>query len=394
MSGLRETRVGRILLWSLLGLGLTVVVGLVVLWPSGEEPELSVLGLPRDTVRAEATDVDDSACPEGQVGTCARITIEIKSGDREGETGMISQSVPQEVGLDPEINEGDNLRVIPPPGESESETPLYIFAGFDRTTSMLVLAVLFAALVILFGRLRGALSLLGLAISLVVILAFIVPAILHGEPALAVAIFGSLAVMLVTILLAHGLTLKSYGALMGTTASLLLVALLAVIYTSATHLTGFSSTEALNLSFQADLDLRGLLLAGMVIGALGVLDDITVSQSSTVLALRSANPDLDFRSLYGRATAVGRDHASAAVNTLVFAYAGAALPVLLIFSGTGLGFSDAVNLEIVAKEVVAMLVGSIGLIAAVPLTTALTAWLSLQLESGEIPAEDAHGHAH
>jgi uncharacterized membrane protein len=392
VSGLRETRVGRILLWSLLGLGLAVLMGLVILWPTGEDPELSVLGIPRDTVTAEATEVDDTACSGGQVGTCAQVRIKIKSGEREGETGTISQSVPQEVGLDPEISVGDKLRVIPPPGESESESPIYIFAGFDRSSPMLVLGVLFAALVILFGRLRGALSLLGLAISLVVILVFIVPAILHGEPALAVAIFGSLAVMLVTILLAHGLTLKSLGALMGTTASLLLVALLAVIYTSATHLTGFSSTEALNLSFQTDLDLRGLLLAGMVIGALGVLDDITVSQSSTVLALRSANPDLDFRSLYGRATAVGRDHASAAVNTLVFAYAGAALPVLLIFSGTGLDFGDAVNLEIVAKEVVAMLVGSIGLIAAVPLTTALTAWLSLQIQSDEIPAGEPHVH--
>jgi uncharacterized membrane protein len=338
-------------------------------------------------------EVEDVDCPEGQVGTCGEITIRLKSGDREGETGLISQTVPRELGLDPEISEGDDLRVVAPPGVSEAETPTYILAGFDRQSPMVVLVILFAALVILFGRLRGALSLLGLALSLVVILAFVVPSILRGEPALAVAIVGSMAVMLITILLAHGLNLKSLGAILGTAASLLLVALLAVIYTSATHLTGLSSTEALNLSFQADVDLRGLLLAGMVIGALGVLDDITVSQSSTVLALRSANPDLDFRSLYGRATAVGRDHASAAVNTLVLAYSGAALPVLLTFSGIGLGFTDAVNLEVVAKEVVAMLVGSIGLIAAVPLTTALTAWLSLQLDTDAIPADEG-GHVH
>jgi uncharacterized membrane protein len=381
------------LLGSLAALIVAVAVGLAILWPSGEKPEVFLQGVPRDTERAKVVEIKDVGCPEGQVGTCGEITIRLESGDREGETGVISQTVPRELGLDPEISPGDDLRVVPPPGASEAETPTYILAGFERGSPMLFLVLLFGAIVIAFGRLRGALSLFGLVLSLVVILVFVVPAILRGEPPLAVAIVGSIAVMLVTILLAHGLSLKSLGAILGTTASLLLVALLAVIYTSSTHLTGFSSTEALNLSFQADIDLRGLLLAGMVIGALGVLDDITVSQASTVLALRAANPGLGFGSLYRRAAAVGRDHASAAVNTLVLAYAGAALPVLLIFGGIGIGFSDAVNLEVVAKEVVAMLVGSIGLIAAVPLTTALTAWLSFQLESGEIPAEES-GHFH
>ena len=114
----------------------------------------------------------------------------------------------------------------------------------------------------------------------------------------------------------------------------------------------------------------------MVIGALGVLDDVTISQSSTVLALHGANPSLTFGELFSRAMTVGRDHVSATVNTLVLAYVGAALPVLLIFSSGELGVLDAVNVELVAKEVVAMLVGSIGLIAAVPITTALAALLS------------------
>jgi uncharacterized membrane protein len=236
-------------------------------------------------------------------------------------------------------------------------------------------------------------SLVGLAVSLVIVLAFIVPAILRGEDPLAVAVVGSMAVMLATILLGHGLNLKSLGAILGTTASLLLVALLAKLYVESAHLTGFSSVESLNLSYQTGISLSGLLLAGMVIGALGVLDDITVSQSSTVLALRSADPKLGFADLYRRASSVGRDHASAAVNTLILAYAGAALPILLIFSGADLGFGEAINLEIVAKEVVAMLVGSIGLIAAVPLTTALVSWLSLRLESDAIP-DGEHGHVH
>jgi uncharacterized membrane protein len=371
---------------------LFVLVGLVVLWPSGEAPELTLQGVPRDTESAEVVSVEDVGCPEGSEGTCGEITVRLTSGDREGETGTINQTVPRELGLDPEISPGDDLRVIPPPGTVEGQTSTYILAGFDRQTPMVILALGLGLLVIALGRLRGALSLLGLVISLIVILLFVVPAILRGEEPLLVALVGAAAVMLATILVAHGLTLKSVGAILGTTASLLLVAVLAVAFTSLTHLTGFSSAEGLNLSYQAGLDLKGLVLAGMLIGALGVLDDITVSQASTVLALRSASPKLPFGSLYRRASEVGRDHASAAVNTLVLAYAGAALPILLIFGGIGIGFTDAVNLEVVAKEVVAMLAGSVGVVAAVPLTTALTAWLALQFSADELPAEEGHVH--
>jgi uncharacterized membrane protein len=141
------------------------------------------------------------------------------------------------------------------------------------------------------------------------------------------------------------------------------------------------------------LSLQGLLLAGMVIGALGVLDDLTVSQSSTVMALRRANPGLRFRELFKSALAVGHDHIAATVNTLVLAYAGASLPILLVFSPAETSIGEAVNFETVAEAVVGMLVGSIGLIAAVPVTTALAALLALRLDERRL--EDAHvGHAH
>jgi uncharacterized membrane protein len=208
-----------------------------------------------------------------------------------------------------------------------------------------------------------------------------VPAILDGEPPLPVAIVGALAVALVTIPLAHGWGPKSLAAVLGTAGALLLTALLALVFTEAAHLTGFSSEEATFLQVSgADLSLDGLLLAGMVIAALGVLDDVTVSQASTVLALRGAAPELGFRELFGRALRVGRDHVSATVNTLVLAYVGASLPVLLIFSSADIGLGEALNLEVIAKEVVATLVGSIGLIAAVPVTTALAALLALSEE--------------
>jgi uncharacterized membrane protein len=259
---------------------------------------------------------------------------------------------------------------------------------------MLWLALIFVAAVLLLGRLRGALSLVGLAVSLALVLVFVVPSILDGNSPLAVAVTGALAIALVTIPLAHGLGAKSMAALLGTAASLLLTAALAVLFTGLTHLTGLSSEEAIFLQLgQSDLSLEGLLLAGIVIGALGVLDDVTISQASTVLALRRANPRLGFAELFGRALQVGRDHVSATVNTLVLAYVGASLPALLLFSAADLGVTEVVNFEIVAKEVVATLVGSIGLVAAVPITTALAALLALREDPERLAgAEPAHAH--
>src|SRR4029450_4613970 len=225
----------------------------------------------------------------------------------------------------------------------------------------LLLAGLFLLVVLVFARLRGALSLVGLAISLVIVLVFVVPAILDGKSALVVAVVGSFAVAFTTIPLAHGWGPKSLAALLGSLASLLLTASLAVLFTNLTHLTGLSSEESLYLQIgAANVSLQGLGLAGMIIGARGGLvlgapgvpDELTISQASTVMALRRANPGLRLRRLSALALDVGRDHVSATVNTLVLAYVGAALPILVLFSAADLGVSDALNLEVVAKEVV------------------------------------------
>jgi uncharacterized membrane protein len=159
------------------------------------------------------------------------------------------------------------------------------------------------------------------------------------------------------------------------------------------HLTGLSSDEAIYLrATSGDVSLQGLLLAGMVIGALGVLDDLTITQASTVLALRRANPALGTAALFRGALAVGHDHIAATVNTLFLAYAGAALPVLLIFNLSGTSFSDALNNEAVAAEVVATLVGSIGLVAAVPVTTGIAALLATRAAGNPLPVPPHHAH--
>jgi uncharacterized membrane protein len=382
-------RVGRAepLAWIVAGIASATAVALVILWPGQADTELAA-GLAAPTERAEVTEVAEGPCPPPQPGTCARASIRLDSDRDDGAEASVALGATT---LDPGLEVGDAIRVsraAPAPGAS---SPSYTFVDFERRSPMLWLALAFAALVIAFGRLRGALSLIGLAASLAVVVLFVIPAILEGSSPLAVAIVGSLAVMLLTISLAHGLGPKSLAAMLGTTVSLVLVAVLALAFTEITHLTGLASEESALLQInEVDVSFEGLLLAGMVIAALGVLDDVTVSQASTVLALRRANPGLGFGELYRRAIDVGRDHVSATVNTLVLAYVGASLPVLLLFGSGELGFVDAVNVELVAQEVVATLVGSIGLIAAVPITTALAARLAPA--SGE--AGDEHRHHH
>jgi uncharacterized membrane protein len=297
-----------------------------------------------------------------------------------------------------EFDVGDDVRVYknePPPPEviaSGVQYDPYSFSDFERRPPMIGLALMFAALVLLTGRWQGLRALGGLAASLAVVVLFVVPAILEGSSPTLVAFFGALAVMFVTLPLAHGIGPKTIAASLGTVASLTLTLTLAHTFIGFTHLSGISSEEALWLrATQGALSLQGLLLAGMVIGALGVLDDLTVSQSSTVMALRRANPKLGFRSLFRSALTVGHDHIAATVNTLVLAYAGASLPVLLIFSLANTPLAEAINFEAVAEAIVAMLVGSIGLIAAVPITTALAALLATRIE----PASLGHAeHAH
>ena len=376
-------------------LGLATVVGLVVLWPGHVGSRLSG-GLNTTSESAEVLAVHERVCPGFGDRRCQVVTMRLTSGPDRGRRARLRLGA---TGLiDPDVDPGDKIKVTETPDAPPGALPLvggeYALTDFERGRPMLVLVLIFVAVTLVFARLRGALSLAGLALSLAVVLFFVVPAILDGEPPLAVAVVGALAVALITIPLAHGGGPKTLAALLGTAASLLLTALLASVFTEAAHLTGFSSDEASYLLLAgADISLDGLLLAGMVIGALGVLDDVTVSQASTVIALRGANPALGFRELFTRAMRVGRDHVSATVNTLVLAYVGATLPVLLLFSSADLGLGDALELEVVATEVVATLVGSIGLIAAVPLTTVLAATLALT-RPAEQRAGAGHGHVH
>jgi uncharacterized membrane protein len=370
------------------------VIGLVTLWPDETKLQATPGSLPTqtETEKARVVGVREAACAEGSTEICRRVTVELLSGKDRGKRTSFTVG---DLGEGSNAEVGDRVRVhanpVPATTVGGVNVDPYVFADFERRRPLVLLFLIFAALVIATGRLRGFRALVGLVASLAIVVFFLVPAILDGKTPETVALIGAFAVMLVTIPLAHGFGVKTLAACLGTSVSLLLTLVLAKTFTDLAHLTGFASEEAIYLrAVVGNVSIQGLLLAGMIIAALGVLDDLTVSQSSTVLALQRANPAQGFGELFRGAVSVGQDHIAATVNTLVLAYVGASLPVLLIFSFGGVSFSDAINTEAVASQIVAILVGSIGLIAAVPITTALAALLATRVR---VPA-DAHAHAH
>jgi uncharacterized membrane protein len=249
----------------------------------------------------------------------------------------------------------------------------------QRSSPLVVLAAVFAVVVVALGRLRGLLALAGIALSLGVLLVFIFPALLDGAAPLGVALTGATVIAFGTLYLAHGVSDRTTVALLGTMASLGLTAALAVGFAAAAELSGLASEESLTLlTFAPGLDFRGLLLAAVIIGTLGVLDDVTITQVAAVWELRRTDPSLGRRQLYAAGIRIGRDHIASTVNTLVLAYAAAALPLLLIYTQSGLAFAEVLTTETVAVEIVQTLVGSIGLVASVPLTTALACWVITQ----------------
>jgi uncharacterized membrane protein len=398
LVAVRRSFLLQILILALALAAVTTLIGLVTFWPDGSREIDPVARNNQAIDRATVDAIRSIDCRVPDRFDCERVTVRLRTGPDKGE---LSRFTIGDTPSDVRLTVGDRIRVYRldlPEGAQEVGRSIdkYGFSDYERQRPLALLALLFCGLVVVFGRWRGLRSLVGLALSLVIVIEFVVPAILDGGDAVGVALIGSLAVMFTTIPLAHGLRAKGLAAMLGTAVSLVLIALLASAATGAVHLTGISSDETTYLrAVVGSISLQGLLLAGMIIGALGVLDDLTVSQASTVMALRRANPGLQARRLIRGALDVGHDHIAATVNTLVLAYAGASLPVLLIFSIGGTSVSDAINTEAVAEQVVAMIVGSIGLIAAVPITTVLAALVAERLpESVLADAEHDHAHAH
>lgn len=352
--------------------GAAALVGVLVWWPSGDARVASAaLGF-SEQVDATVAAAELTGCSYNPELQCDVVTAEVTSGPDEGDVAVL------EFGLDSPaatLRAGDDI-VLNDAGPDVPPQVRYSFADFQRGTPLLVLALLFAAAVVAVGRWKGVLALVGLVASLFVLLSFVLPALLRGSSPLGVALTGATVIAFVALYVAHGVGERTTVALMGTIASLLLATGLALAFAGAAELTGLASEESFNLlAFAPDLDFRGLFLAAVIIGALGVLDDVTVTQTSAVWELHRADPRLGVGGLYAAGIRIGRDHIASTVNTLVLAYSAAALPLLLIYTQSGLGLGRIVRSETVALEVVQTLVGSIGLVASVPITTALAAFV-------------------
>jgi uncharacterized membrane protein len=354
---------------------LATLVGLALLWPSAGPPATAYT-TSQELVRAQVTATRATDCTAGSgSGGCVALVVHMADGPRPGQD--LVQVVPLEPGT-PQFAVGDQV-VLGWSGANPDDAGSYQVVDFQRGTPLMWLAGLFALAVLVLGRWRGLAALAALALSFVVLLFFVVPAILAGRDPLAVAVVGACLIMFAVLYLTHGPSARTSTAVLGTLLSLALIGALGAAFSAAAELTGLDDqTSNLIATLGTGVDARGLLLAGVVIGALGVLDDVTVTQTSAVWELRHANPGLSARGLFTAAMRIGRDHVASAVNTLVLAYAGAALPLLLLFSLSGRGFGDVVTSQDVATEIVRTLVGSIGLVASVPITTALAAAVAVR----------------
>lgn len=364
----------RVLMAVLVGpLVLATLVGLFVLWPDGD---LEITGPGVDVERGTAKVTELVPCPqEVQVEGCQAAQVELLSGP--GAPGEAQALLPYGEKA-PEVVAGD--RIIVSFTEQSPESQQYAFQDFDRGPPLLTLTILFAVGVLALSRWRGIGALASLAYSLVLIAVFTLPAIMQGSSPLVVAVTTAAAIMLVTLYLSHGFDVRSTVAMLGTLVSLVMIGGIGWVFTRVGHFTGLVDEGSQYISgIAAQVDLRGLLLAGLVIGALGVLDDVTVTQTWAVWELADVDPDASTRSIFVRAMRIGRSHVASTVNTLVLAYVGATLPLMLVFSALSLPFGIAVSQEVVAQEVVRGLVGGLGIIAAVPVTTGIAALVAGRL---------------
>ncbi|GAB3401049.1 YibE/F family protein [Flindersiella endophytica] len=356
-------------------LALATVVGVVALWPRGDSPadkrlDTSYFAPGGTLLRAKAEKLTTFPCSSAEdpgqgAVQCVRATIQPPGGGK-----------PVQVDLPPNINRagvqvGDEL-VLLHLKVGDEQADYYAFVDFVRGAPMGLLAVVYAVVVIAVARLRGLRALIGLGFAYVILATFMLPGLLEGESPLFVGLCGSSAIMFVVLYLAHGFSARTTTALLGTLFGLIVTAVVGIWATGATQLTGLSSEDGMTLlSSTEGLNMSHIVLCGIIIAGLGVLNDVTITQASAVWELHELSPTLPARRLFAGAMRIGRDHIASTVYTIAFAYAGAALPILLLISLYERPILTALTSGELAEEVVRTLVGSIGLVLAIPITTAV-----------------------
>jgi len=351
------------------------VVGLVALRPdTGKVDALRAkaqYAAPGVTfVKAKVVEVEP-ACPTGAPAPdCGMLRVTL--------TGGTDGGAEQRVGVPPAvansgIGSGTTVRLMRVPGTG-GQPATYSFDDVIRLEPIWILVAIFVVAVALVARVRGLMALVGLAVGGLVLFRFMLPALLSGSSGIAVALVGSSAIMFVVLYLAHGPSVRTSAALAGTLLGVGITALVGQLAIHGATLSGFSDEgSALLSAFTDQISFQGLLTCALVIAGLGVLNDVTITQASAVWELREAGPDLSRRTLFTSAMRIGRDHIASTIYTIVFAYAGSALAILLLLSLYERPVLDLLSTEAIAAEIVRTLASGIGLVLAVPVTTAIAA---------------------
>jgi uncharacterized membrane protein len=394
----------RIVVALLAVIGLAVVVGAVLLWPSGSKADVplpfqngqggAVTNTQAGTV-ASSTLADCGSPSVGQVltgqpapgvagsGTCVQSLVSIDSGPNRGAQTMLEFS--RGPGQ-PNLLAGEHIRIFRQVDQQGATT--YGFYDYERGWPLALLAAAFAIVIVAVARWRGLRALIGIVIAFAVLVVFMLPALRDGAPALPVALVASAAILYAVIYLAHGVSLRTSSALLGTLASMVLAAFLSWGAVKLTHLTGLSQEQNNEVAaYLGNVSIQGLLLAGFIVGSLGVLNDVTITQASTVFEMAHLGHG-SRREVFLRAMRVGSDHIASTVYTLVLAYAGSSLPLLLLLSVANRSLTDVLTSESIAIEIARSAVGGIALALSVPLTTAVAAVLATP-NSGPNPGPNA-----
>jgi uncharacterized membrane protein len=380
----------------LVPLAAAAVAGLVLLWPSGVHPPAVKVGQVWVQGTITATKLA-AAAPTGGKGagatdtTTNELTVRITGGPTKG---AVVKKVVGVSSSSPRYAAGDDvvLTYSPTPVPDGSPDDQYEVRDFQRGPPLASLAIVFALVVVVIGRWRGLGAIVALGVSFLLLVKFMLPAIISGKNAVEVAAVAAAVILFVALYATHGLSVRTSVAVLGTGISLALIGVLGTVTSGLAHITGLGNDDAAYVAGQyAHVDIRGLLLAGVIVGALGVLNDVTVTQVSAVWELKQADPTLGVAGLFRAGMRIGRDHIGSTVNTLVLAYAGASLPLFVLMSNSGQSWSGSGSAEVVAEEIVRTLVGSIGLAAAVPITTGLAAWFAAgEADAAALTYSDLH----
>jgi uncharacterized membrane protein len=367
-----------VLLVVLTAVAIATVAGVALLWPDGgkvDELKGSV-GFAVEGATFPTATVDEvlPACPESGTGAqpdttkCGKVKVTVDEGVAKGTA--VTVDVPPEVTASG-LEKGDQLVLLRTPGQGGQPATLSYFE-IERSTSLWLVAALFVVVVLAVARLRGLMALVGLGFAGVVIGGFTIPALLAGEAPLPVALVSAAAIMYVVLYTTHGFSIRTSAALAGTLAGMALTAGIGWWAVGSSHLTGVVDEGGRVLSsFASRVSLQDLLVAAVVIAGLGVLNDVTITQASAVWELRAAAPAMSRTTLFAGAMRIGRDHIASTIYTIVFAYAGTALTLLLAVSLYDRSWFDLLGTEEIAEELVRAFASSIGLVLAVPVTTAI-----------------------